>query len=703
MTDILAECLIVVARHYSLPATTHSLKAGLPLDGERLTPDLLERAATRAGFNSRLDKFSLADIPQSLCPAILLLKSGDACVYLGRQQDGSARVIYPQFLRETTVEDFKTLEQNYVGYAQLLQPKLIQGVKENVSAASRDVHWFWSAVRGNSSVYRDAVVAAFFINLFALAVPLFTMNVYDRVVPNLAIDTLWVLAVGVIGIVIADYVLKALRAHFLDLASRRIDVDLSAKIMEQALGLRLEYRPASVGSFAVSLRSFETLRDFLASATMTTLIDLPFALLFMAVIAWVAWPLVLPVAFAILVILLFASVRRYRLRTLTESAYEAGALRNATLIESLSGIDTLKAMAAESVMQTKWEQSTRYLSSITFQLRLATLSVTHFFMACQQLTTVAVIVVGVFLIAQGELTMGGLIASTMLAGRCIAPIGQAAGLITQAHNARVAMNNLDELFDMPTDRREQGAFLQRDSFKGELAFNKVTFAYPNSVAVSLAEASFRIEPGEKVGILGRIGSGKSTVAKLALGLYEPVEGAVLADGIDLRQLDPSEFRASVGYVPQDITLFRGTLRENLTLSRHGVEDADLVRAAQQAGLLDFVNRHPLGFDMPIGERGDSVSGGQRKAIAIARALINEPQILLLDEPTGSMDNATEALVKKGLKAYKPGHTLVLVTHRTAMLELVDRLIVIDGGKIVADGARDTVLESLRSGKVSKTS
>ena len=699
--DVLLACLVIVARHHGLPASPESLSAGLPLTEAGITAGFLQRAAKKIGLNSRLRKLAIKDIPESVCPAILLLEDGDACVYLGASPGGAAEVIYPRLVDSVVEETQENLEAKFAGFALLARPKFRFDSRVASGDSNREGHWFWSAIRENLPVYKDVLVAAFFINLFALAVPIFMMNVYDRVVPNAAFDTLWVLATGVVIVLVADMVLKSMRGHFLDLASRRVDVELSAKIMERTLGMRLEYRPASVGSFAVNLRSFETLRDFITSTTITTIVDLPFSVLFLAVIAWIAWPLLVPVLLGIVAILVYAFIARGRLQRLTEATYQAGAQRNATLIESLAGLDTLKALGAESVMQRKWEETTRFLAGVGVDLRLATLSVTHFTMFAQQLVTVGVIVVGVFLISEGQLTMGGLIAGSMLSRRAMQPFGQVAGLITQAHNARMALDTLNGLFETPTERREGGAFVSRERFRGDVTFNNVSFAYPGSETASVSGVSFSVKSGEHVAIVGRVGSGKSTLTKLAMGLYEPTEGAVLVDGIDLRQLDPAEYRNAVGYVPQDVTLFHGTLRDNLTLAHRGIEDSSLVRAAEQSALIDFVNRHPQGFDMPISERGDSVSGGQRRCIALARSLVHTPGILFFDEPTGSMDNTTEAVIKKELMSYLPGRTLLLVTHRNALLELVDRIIVIDGGRIVADGGRDAVLDALKQGKIGR--
>ena len=700
-TDALLESLLYVAHAHRLPATSESLTVGLPLSDRGLTPDLLGRAAKRAGLNARLTTLDIAAIPDAVCPAIVLLRDDSACVLLGREANGQVRVVHPALIDAEVSESAAELQAKATGHVLLARPRFRLDGRVNTDVEQREGHWFWSAMRANLPVYRDVLFAAFFIGLFALALPLFTMNVYDRVVPNAAFETLWVLAAGMAVILLGDVILRSLRAYFVDLASRRVDVELSARLMEQALGIRLEHRPASVGSFAVNLRSFETLRDFIASATITSLVDLPFALLFFAVIAWIAWPVLIPVLFGIGLLVGYALLMRPRLQRLTERSYQAGALRNATLIESLAGVETLKSMSAESVMQRQWEETTRFLAGIGVRLRITAASVTHATQWCQQTISVFVIITGVYLIADGRLTMGGLIACTMLAGRSVAPFGQLANLITQYHNARIALNSLDGLFALPVEHRREGAFVSRERFNGAIEFKEVVFTYPGAETASLRGVSFKLEAGERVAILGRVGSGKSTLQKLAMGLYQPSEGAVLIDGIDLRQLEPREYRAAVGYVPQDVTLFHGTLRDNIALAHRGLGDDALLQAVRRAGLEDFVNRHPRGFDLPISERGDSVSGGQRRCIAVARALVHEPQVLLLDEPTGSMDNSTEKMVLDQLGEFATGRTLLVVTHRNAILKLVDRIIVLDNGRIVADGPRDSVVAALQQGRIGK--
>jgi ATP-binding cassette subfamily C protein LapB len=442
-------------------------------------------------------------------------------------------------------------------------------------------------------------------------------------------------------------------------------------------------------------------RDFITSASVVTLIDLPFSIIFMLVIWWIAPNILVPLLVGIAFILLYALTTQKKMQELSETTHRASALRNATLIESLVGLDTLKAMGAESVMQRRWEKSATFLARVSVQLKLLSTSNSNVAMWTQQLVSVAVIIVGVYTITKGELSMGGLIAVNMLANRAMAPFTQVAGIMTQFHLAASSLLSLNEIMDRPLERPPAANFISRPSFKGDIEFRNVSFAYPEQEVQALRDVSFKLKQGESVAILGRIGSGKSTLQKLALGLYAPTAGSILIDGVDVRQLDPAELRQHVGYVPQDITLFYGTLRENLVLAHQQASDKAVIKAADFANLGEFVNTHPHGFDMLIGERGDSLSGGQRKSVALARAVIHEPSILLFDEPTGSMDHSSELWVKAKLAEFMKNRTLMLITHRTPLMDLVDRIIVMDKGNIVADGPRQEVIEALQQGKVGK--
>jgi ATP-binding cassette subfamily C protein LapB len=451
----------------------------------------------------------------------------------------------------------------------------------------------------------------------------------------------------------------------------------------------------------MNLRSFDSLRDFIASSSVATLVDFPFAVIFVLVVGLIAWNMLIPIGIGIAAIVIYGLATQGTLRELSATTSRAGAQRNSTLIESLVGMETIKAIGAESRIQRRWEQTSSFLARVNVQQRTIANSTANFTHWAQHMVTLGIVVTGVYLIVDGRLTLGGLIACQILGIRAIGPFGRVSNMLLQYHNAAVALENLDGIMEIPLERPEGVQFLSRENFKGDIEFKDVCFTYPDSEVESLSHVSFKISAGEHVAILGRMGSGKSTIQKLCMGLYEPSSGSILIDGIDLRQLDPTEFRSQVGYAPQDVTLFYGSLRDNLTLAHPEARDSELIAAARVASLLEFINKHPRGFDMSIGERGESLSGGQRKSVALARALVHRPSILLMDEPTGSMDRSTEQVVKRRLNRYIKGRTWLVVTHRNLLLDLVDRIIVIDNGKLVADGSRDTVLDALKQGKIGK--
>lgn len=697
--DPLLECLALLTRRYGRALSRESLTAGLPLNERRLSPSLLPRAAKRAGLYARLVRRSPELIPSPLLPAILLLRNKGACLLMGWAEDGRAHLRFPGTGEDEIALTRDELMQLYTGIAIYVRPRFRFDARTPEPAHVRSRHWFWGALLDARHLYRDVLVVAFLANLLALAIPLFSMNVYDRVVPNKAFDTLWVLAIGATLVLLFDFLLRNLRAYVMELASKRIDGELSALVMERILGLRLEGRPASVGSFAANVRAFESVRDFIASASVTTLIDLPFVLIFLVVVTLISWPLVLPVLAGIVLCVLYSLWSRMRMAELSDSALRASAQRNATLVESLTGLEAIKSLNAEGEMQRRWEQATAFIAHVNGGLRLLSAHTLGVVNLIQQLVSVAVLIVGVYLIAEGAATQGGLIAAVMLASRGIAPLAQVAALLTQYHNARSSLTAMEQLMALPVERPAESSFLSRHKFAGGIEFREVGFTYPGREIPALRRVSFRIKPGEKVAILGKIGSGKTTIERLILGLYQPSEGAVAVDGVDMRQLDPAELRRAIGYVAQDATLFYGSLRHNLTLGAPELSDKRILEAAELAGVTEFANRHPQGFDMPIGERGESLSAGQRQAVAIARALVLKPPILVLDEPSSHMDFASEERLKQRLKGFLEDRTLVLITHRTALLDCVDRLIVLDQGQLIADGPKDEIMAALREGRV----
>lgn len=700
--DELLDCLLILARSHGVTITREGATAGLPLENGRLTPSLFSRAAHRAGLSSKVVRQSITTLKPELLPAIVLLNGERAAVLLELTPDTrTAKLVYPE-LGDAPVEvEWSALEAQCTGHAIYARPRMRFDARSPVVNQGKHEHWFWGVIAENRPLYRDVLLAAFLANLFAVAMPIFTMNVYDRVVPNQAFDTLWVLSLGLLVVLVGDLMLRVLRSKFVDLASSRADVKLSAYIMERVLGTKMEHKPVSAGSFAANLRSFESVRDFIGSATVVAFIDLPFALIFFVVIGWIAWPMLLPLFLGALLLLMYAMAVQGRMHELAETTYRAGAQRNATLVEGLVGFETVKAMGAEAPIQRKWEKSAALLARVGAQLRLLSSSASYGSAFVQQTVNMFIVILGVYLIGERELTMGGLIACTMLASRAMAPVGQVAGLLVQYHTASTALTSLNEMMKREVERPDDANFIVRGNIQGAIEFKDVSFSYPGQQVTSLRHVSFKINPGEKVAILGRIGSGKTTLEKLILGLYRPTGGAVLIDGIDQRQLDPAELRRHIGYVQQDVMLFYGTLRENITLAMPQADDAQVLKAAGLGGILELVNSHPQGFDMVVGERGESLSGGQRQGVAIARAVIHDPAILLLDEPTASMDHSSEEEIKRRLREFMPGKTTIIVTHRTSLLDLVDRIIVMDAGRIVADGPKDQVVQALRQGRIGK--
>jgi len=703
--DPLLDCLVEVCRLHGQSASRASLAAGLPLVQGRLNLELAERAAVRVGMATRLQRLALQRIDAAALPAILVLADNQACVLLGHDEQGRARVLLPATGQGTVTLTPAELAARYAGVTLFVRPHFRFDSRAPDVRSTRRGHWFWSAISAQRFVYREHVAVAALVNVFALAFPIFSMNVYDRVVPNQAIETLWALAIGIVLVLCADLWLRSLRSRFVDEASARIDVALSATLLERVLGLKMAHRPESVGSFASQLRGFEQVRDFIASGTVTALIDLPFTLLFIGVMVWLSPWLALPVVLVFGLIVVIGWVLQHRLHQLSETTWQASAQRNATLIESLTGLETIKTQGAEGVIQAKWERNNIFLARMNVRMRALSSTAMYGTAWLTQGVSVAVIVIGVYLINERQLTMGALIAASMLAGRALAPAGQVVGLLMQYQGARTALESLDKLMAKPVERPSvaEGAapFIQRRELEGEIELRNVRFAYPGRDDAALDGVSFRIAPGERVALIGRVGSGKSTIQRLVMGLYEPSAGEVLLDGVDVRQLDPADVRRNIAYVSQDVLLFHGSLRDNISFGLPHADDAAVVAAAEIAGLHEFVNRHPRGFDMAVGERGESLSGGQRQAVGIARAVLHNAPLLFLDEPSSAMDFSTEALVTQRLSAFAQGKTVLLVTHRTSLLSLVERVIVIDNGRVVADGPRERIMQALQSGRISK--
>ena len=695
--DPLLGCLVALTHHYHKPYSAEVLVDGLPLAHNRLTPDLFIRAAERASLAARLSERKLNDISPLLFPAVLLLTDYKAAIL--RERKGDEFVIEQPESGGVITLDISELRKIYTGYAIFVRPEYQIGDKSSRELDGRKGHWFWSTIWRSRSIYRDVLVASFLVNLFVLANPLFVMNVYDRVVPNAAVDTLWVLAAGVGIVYLFDFGLKMLRSYFLEVAGKKSDVLISSMLFRKVVGLRYDVMPNSVGAFSSNLREFDSIRNFFSAGTLALLIDIPFMVLFIFVISIIGGPLVIVPAVAVPLIFLYSLIVRPSLRGAVEKTFASTAQKNGALVETLTAMETVKTQRASTPLLTKWEESVGFIARWSLKARMLSTSVATFSASIQQLSSIALIILGVYMIMDQQLTMGALIACNILVGRAIAPMAQVASLVIQYEQSAKALRTLDEIMNLPEEREPGKHYVHRDRLDGAIEFKDISFAYPGTEHNALKSVSFKMKAGERVALIGRIGSGKSTVEKLLAGLYKPQQGAITIDGIDLNQIDPVDLRRNLGYVPQDVLLFAGTLRENILVGMPFASDEQLLRAAKLAGVDQFASTHPMGFDMPVGERGAALSGGQRQAVSLARALLHNPNLLVLDEPSNSMDNASEEQLKAQLEAYVKGKSLVLITHKVALLSLVDRIIVIDQGQVVADGPKDTVLDALRQGRL----
>ena len=703
--DPLLGCLVVFSKLYNRPVTVEALISGLPVAPGARGPEMFsverskgmfQRVAARAGFASRLIKRDLEEISGLLLPCILVLKNRDAVILdkIDREQ-GRARVIFPDVAEGAEWVDFAKLKESYAGFAFLLKLEFKQESASRKTLNLRKGHWFWDTLKLSKEAFVSVIVASVLINFFVIATPLFTMNVYDRVVPNDAIETLWVLAIGVLVIYAFDMMLRFLRTYFLEVAGKKSDVIMSSIIYEQVMNLKMSEWPRSVGAFANNLREFESIRSFFTSSTISALVDLPFSILLLILVAYIGGPLVVVPLVIMLLLLLYSFAIMKPLRESIEATFEASANKNAHLIESLHSIQTIKSLGVASHSQWVWEESSGAIAGKSMRSRILSNSIGVISQFLMQLNTVGIIIFGVYQISDQALSLGGLIAVSMLASRAVAPVGQVATLISQYQQTRTAFDSLDNIMNMPVERPENKQYVRRPSFDGHIEFKKVSFTYPEAQQASLTDISFDIEPGEHVGIIGKVGSGKSSLAKLLIGLYEPTGGSIAVDDINSKQIDPADLRQHIGYLSQEIGLMRGTIRDNLIYRDPQVDDDRLLEVSALCGVDQFVNQLPSGFDTQVGEQGACLSGGQRQAIALGRALLRNESIVVLDEPTSNMDNSTEFKIKRQLFEYTRDKTLIVITHKTSMLDLVERLIVVENGRILMDGPKQQVVEKLK--------
>ena len=696
-TPPLLTCLSMLMGLMGQPRSVASLLSNLPQGDKAFTPMAVLRAAHRAGARAKVvNRPKIQGISSLVMPAILLLKNNNACI-ITKQENEFAQVIFPELGAEPQPMALDELEKEYTGQAIFVQlePKLDQRARffERFDAKS----WFWSTLWHFRPIYMHVILASIVVNMLALASPLFTMNVYDRVVPNNAIPTLWVMFTGVIIAFAFDFLLKNLRSYFVDMAGRNADTIIASRIMQQLMSLRIDNLPASTGGLANNIREFEQLRDFFGSTTLLAIVDIPFLFIFLFVVYLISGPLVVVPLVAVPVVVLAGIFLQKPMKNNVEQGQRENMQKNALLVEAISGLDTIKTSQAEGLMQRRWEEVVAMNAESTAKGKALVTLTSSITMSATQIVTVICVVWGVYLIAENELTTGALIATSILLGRVMAPLSSVATMLSRLQKSKTALNVLDEIMTLPTERPQGKGYLKMDYINNDIGFENITFTYPNAAHPALQNVSFTVKHGEKVGIVGRIGSGKTTMGRLCMGLYLPSEGQIKLGGIDIQQLDVADLRRKIGYVSQDNFLFYGSVRDNITFGFPQADDQLIIRAAYLSGVNEFVRNHEAGFDMPVGERGMALSGGQRQAVAIARALLSDPDILILDEPTSGMDVASESNFFNRLQENTDNKTMLLITHRYSLLGLVDRIIVMDRGRIVADGPRDQILRQAMGG------
>lgn len=719
-TDPLIHALVLTLKLHGLDISMEGLTQGIPpsgKDGRFVVNDLI-RAADANGALVILKERKLTQITEIVLPAILILKSGDAVVYRRRLGDGH----YVLSSTETGVEEIPVTEAQlntfYSGFCLFVRPPREDSSSRREGAApqnaagsatgdgagqafdnSRKGHWFWSTVWRYRGYYVEVAFATVLINVLALAGTFFTMNVYDRVVPNLAFVTLWTLATGVAIAMAFEFLARNIRAWLLDNAGKKADLLLGSALFRQTLQIRLEHRSASPGAYANNLKEFESLRDFVTSATLAAMADLPFLFLFIFVIGMIAGP-IMWVAVCAVPLILFANILiQIPLAKLVNENMKESSIKHGVLIEAVEGVETIKALRAEAWLQRQYEVSSALTARSAMRSRLLSNIVIHFCTSIQLFATVAAVVWGVYLIADGKLTMGALIGAVMLIGRALAPVSQITALGVRFQQARSALKNLNRIMAQPTDREAGRSYLNKSLFQGELRAESLVYQYSQESPQVVRNVSLHIKPGERVVMLGRIGSGKSTLLKVLSGLYRPGSGQVFLDQLDIVQIEPNAVRRSVAFVAQEARLFHGTLRQNLVVGNPQASDEWMLRVAEAVGVADIARAHPRGYDMVINERGEGLSGGQRQAVAIARALITKPSVILLDEPTSAMDQMSEQRALNAIVELAAGKTIVMVTHKMSIVGFAQRLIVLDSGQKVADGPRQAVLDALNAGKV----
>lgn len=702
--DPLLDCLIYIAYFFDKSNSAKSLTAGLPLsEDHKLNPKLFVLALEKINLTADVSRITIEELVEEDLPCVILLDKNDAYVLVEKIDRNKFKIFQPGNDKNELKELSRSeLEEKYLGYAIRVKPIYRFDQRSEAPIKANQKHWFWSVVYKFWPLYGEIAIAALLINIFALAGPIFIMNVYNRIIPVNALESLWALAMGMFIIIGFDFLLRSLRSRFIERAGRIIDTELSDKVIAHVLDLEASERPAAVGSLVNTMQSFDYIRDFIASGTITVLIDFPFVILFLLAIYLLGgWLVLIPLVLMPFALIVGLVVQK-KIITLVNNTFRYGAEKNAMLVEMLTNIENVKGMSIEGLMQKKWDLAEKSSANQLIKLRDLVNFSSNFAVFIQQICFVTIIIGGVYKVSHGNFTVGALIACSILGSRVLTPIIQFCGLINRYQQSNASIVAIDKIMKLPRERSSTTGFIHYKNFVGSFEFTNVSFAYKGQPINVLEDINLTVNAGEKIGVIGRTGSGKSTLIKLLMRFYLPTEGYILVDGSNINQIDPAELRSEIGYVPQHVALFYGTIKENIAMHtslRTPIDDHKIREVAELCNLDKVINAHPEGYNRQVGESGAYLSSGQRQLIAIARSLVIDPKIVLWDEPTNGIDDTTALKLMQNLKDYLENKTLILITHKQNVLFLINRLVVLEEGRIIADGPKDEVLQAIADKKI----
>lgn len=697
------EHLALATQLYGTPVAEAALSSQV-LRNKNMSVDYhsMSEVLSSYGFENSLSKRDLIDIPSLAVPLVVMMRDEQAAVLVHIEGSGRDRIYRLRQTGNITTElNHDELSALYLGYCWFIKPKIAADGRSDLPEYTLPKAWFWKVIARFRPYYYQIILATIIINFLALVSSLYVMQVYDRVIPNQTYETLWALSIGVFVAITFELITKLIRGHLTDVAGKKADLIISSALFRRVMALRLQEKPTSSGSYASNLRDFESVRDFMTSASLLALVDFPFLILFVAVIGIIGGKLALVPLTIIPIVLVVSLLAQRPLSKYINASMKESSQRQGLAVEAIEGIETLKVNNATNWAQQKWDDYTAKTAMSSIKVRDTSNFLVNFAVAMQQLNTVGLVLVGTYLMHSEnkaeQITMGAIIASVILSGRALAPMGQIAGLATRYQSAKHALEGINKIVERPIERNPERQYITLDQTRGEIKFTDAHFQYMKDAPIAVRGLNLHIRPGEKVAILGSIGSGKSTMLKLAAGLYEPSQGNITLDNVDLRQLDPNFLRNQVVLLNQSPRLFLGTLRENMDLARtdgFSSSDQDLINSLARFGLDKIIQNHPQGLDMPLGEDGLGLSGGQKQIVALARLTLKQPRVVLLDEPTTGLDGDTEVRALHALAQWAHDKTMVVVTHRPQVLQMVQRIVVVSNGTVAMDGPRDAVLQQL---------